>query len=456
MTIAKEGLALSDVGNAYRFERRAAHSYIYIHGLEQWFRNDGRRWTGDTSRQVFTVAVDTARAILAEAADETDDARRRELVKHALLSQRNERLNALLSIARTFPTFARTSDQLDHDQLLFNVENGTIDLRNGRLLEHAGSRLITKLCRIPYDSTARCPTWSAFLERVLPNEQVRYFVQRAVGYSLTGDVSEQCLFFLYGTGKNGKSTFLETLRMILGEGEYCKAAAPDLLLAKKFDRHAAELADLRGARFVTTIEAGEGRAWDEARLKWLTGGDAISARFMYGNPFTFQPSHKFWVAANHRPRVSGTDEGFWRRIRLIPFTVTISEDERDPHLKEKLIEEAPGILAWAVNGALAWQTRGLAAPADVSQATDEYRASEDVLAAYIADRCTLIPAARTTLQLLYEDFQQWAEATGERPLRRREFGDRLEERFPKGKSNAGVMFEGVALKANVHPMRVSA
>jgi putative DNA primase/helicase len=208
---------------------------------------------------------------------------------------------------------------------------------------------------------------------------------------------------------------------------------------------------LRGCRFVTTIEAGEGRAWDEARLKWLTGGDTISARFLYGNEFSFQPTHKFWVAANHRPKVSGTDEGFWRRIKEIPFTVTISDSEKDCDLPEKLRKELPGILAWAVAGCRAWQLYGLAPPAEVSAAIDAYRAGEDRLGAFIEEECiTGAPTCRVRLSELYARYRAWAEAAGEQAITLRDFGAKLNDRgLTRRRGTRGyAIVQGIGFRAS--------
>lgn len=447
--IACHELELSDVGNAHRFELNASHDFIYLHDLERWYLWDGRRWAPDVKREAFTRAIETAKGILDEA-KRYEGERLKAFIKHALQSQRAERLEAMLRVARALARFKFAVSDLDQDPYALNVENGLLDLRHGTLSD-AGrfGSMVTKVAPAPYYGEAKCPTWEKFLDRVLGGSLLLIeYVQRAVGYSLTGDVSEQVLFFLYGTGKNGKSTFLETIRALLGEGEYCKAAQPDLLLAKKFDRHAAELADLRGARMVTTIEAGEGRAWDEARLKLLTGGDAISARYMYGNPFTFMPTHKFWVAANHKPRVNGTDLGFWRRIHTIPFSQVISAEERDPHLKERLLEELPGIMRWAVRGCLEWKWKGLEPPEEVQGATDAYRAGEDVLALFLEEKCTKGPDRRVLLGSLFREYQEWAQRSGERQMTKRGFSEAMEERgFTKSRTGVGVWIDALGLRA---------
>jgi len=437
---------LTDAGNAERFVYLNT-GMRYVHGWDRWHVWDGARWAPDDRREVYRRAIQTARSIHAQAAHAASEGDARTTSKHALLSAKRERIEAMLALARAMPPIAVVPDELDLNPDLLNVQNGTLDTRPGLLLRHHPANLITKLCPVAFDAAATAPTWAAFLERVIPDPDVRSYLQRAVGYSLTGNVTEHCLFFCYGTGANGKSTFLETVRELLGEGEYAKAAAPDLLLAKKNDRHAVEVADLRGARFVTTVEVGEGRAWDESRVKWLTGGDAISARFMYGNPFTFQPAHKFWIAGNHKPRVTGMDHGFWRRVHFVPFTVTIPKEEQDPDLRAKLRAELPGILRWAVEGCLAWRASGLRPPPAVVAATQAYRSGEDVLGAFLDECCDVEAAARVEGKSLYAVFRAWAERNGERDMTARAFGDALEERGMERKaSNGRRWFVGLGLK----------
>jgi putative DNA primase/helicase len=438
---------LTDAGNAERFVHRNAGRVIYVHGWDRWLVWDGARWAQDDRRQVYQLAIETARAIHAEAANATSAADAAAASKHAIGSEKRERLEAMLALARTLPPLAVGPDDLDANSDLLNLPNGSLDLLTGQLGPHDRQRHVTKCAAPPWDPDARAPHWQAFLERVIPDPDVRAYLQRATGYALTGCVSEHCLFFCYGTGANGKSTYLETIRELLGEGEYARAAAPDLLLSKKQERHAVELADLRGFRFVTTVEVGEGRAWDEARVKWLTGGDTISARLMYGNPFTFQPTHKFWVAANHRPRVNGTDHGFWRRVHFIPFTVTIPKAEQDPNLRAKLSGELDGILRWAVEGCLAWRHGGLRPPAAVLGATEAYKAGEDVLAAFLDEVCVQATEARVLVGALYDEFKKWVDRNGERHMTNRAFGDALEERgVERKKSNGHRWFVGLGLR----------
>jgi putative DNA primase/helicase len=439
---------LTDAGNAERFVAQNRYSARYVHGWDSWMLWDAMRWARDERREVTQLGIQTARTLHHVAATASTQDEARTAAKHALMSERRDRIESMLALARALPPIAVTPDDLDRDPDRLNVQNGTIDLRTGRLLPHDRADLNTKVCPVAFNPAAAAPIWEGFIARILADPAVRTYVQLAVGYSLTGHVREHCLFFAHGGGANGKSTFLETLRDLLGEGEYAKAAAPDLLLAKRQDRHAVEIADLRGARFVTTVEVGEGRAWDESRVKWLTGGDAISARLMYGNPFTFHPTHKFWIAGNHKPRVHGTDHGFWRRVHFIPFTVTIPKEEQDPELRAKLRAELPGILRWAVEGCVGWYAAGLRAPPAVLAATQAYRSAEDVLGAFLDECCDLEPSARVLVSALYDVFRLWAERSGERDMTKRAFGDALEERhgIERKASNGQRWFVGVGLK----------
>ena len=441
----------TDAGNAERLVARHGDRIRYVHGWDRWHVWDGSRWARDERREVEGLAIETARSMLVEAAGIPDRKECEALTKHALRSEERHAVEDALALARSMPPVAVVPDDLDRHPDLLNLPNGTLDLSTGLLLPHDSILMLSKAAPVAWDPGAPSPAWDAFLARVVPDPDVRAYLQRAVGYSLTGNVSEHALFFCYGTGANGKSTFLERIRDLLGEGEagYAKAAAPHLLLATRQDRHLAEVADLRGARFVTTIEVGEGRSWDESKVKWLTGGDVLSARFMYGNPFSFHPTHKFWIAGNHKPKVHGTDHGFWRRVHLVPFTVTIPQEDRDRDLPDKLRAELPGILRWAVEGCLAWRHGGLRPPAAVTEATREYRDNEDVIGAFLDECCNVAPGRRVVVGSLYEEYQRWAERSGEHHMTKRAFGDALEERgIGRTRSMDRRWFTGLDLKGS--------
>src|SRR5215211_788677 len=281
------------------------------------------------------------------------------------------------------------------------------------------------------------PTWETFLERVLPGDELRTFVQRAAGYSATGDTSEQVMLINHGAGNNGKSTFQEALAAALGD--YSMRAPTEMLMAKRAGGVPNDVARLKGARFVAASETEEGRRLAESLVKDLTGQDTITARFMRAEFFEFKPTHKLWLSTNHKPEIRGTDTAIWRRLRLIPWTVTIPPSEQDKRLPTKLADELPGILAWIVQGCLEWRREGLEAPEEVRKATGRYRAEMDVLAAFIDEECIVSEHAGATAKALYSAYREWCEENGERPESQRRFGGRLKERgFESGRMTTGA------------------
>ena len=290
-----------------------------------------------------------------------------------------------------------------------------------------------------------CPTWREFLKRITDSDQaLADFLQRVVGYSTTGSTREHAMFFAYGTGANGKSVFANTISGIMAD--YHRTAPSDVFMASHTDRHPTELAGLQGARFVTAIETEENRRWAESRIKALTGGDPIAARYMRQDFFEFVPVFKLFVAGNHKPRLRTVDEAIRRRLHLIPFSVTIPRSERDPDLPEKLKAEWPAILAWAIDGAVEWHANGLQPPAVVTDATLEYLAGEDLIAVWIEDRCYQEPTAKAKASELYKSFKEWAEITGERPGTQRAFSMALESHgFTKERTMDGRFFLGLRI-----------
>ena len=321
--------------------------------------------------------------------------------------------------------------------MLLNCPNGTLDLQTGRLLKHDRADLLTKRIEVKYDSNAECPRWLAFLNRIMDGDQeLILFLQRAVGYTLTGGVAEQCLFFMLGTGRNGKSTFIETLLALLGD--YGQKAPTEMLMFKGNGGGIPnDLARLPGARLVVAAEVEQGRRLAESTVKDLTGGDTITARFLRQEFFDFTPTHKVWMYGNHKPVIKGTDEGIWRRIHLIPFAVQIPVSEQDPNLKAKLAEELPGILAWAVRGCLDWQKHGLSVPESVKEATADYRAEMDVVSAFIEECCTTGQNHYAKWKELYAAYTDWCNVNGERAESGKRFGNTLTERGYKADNGTG-------------------
>jgi putative DNA primase/helicase len=436
----------TDTGNAERLADRHGTNLRYCYPWGKWLVYDGTRWRVDDRGAVVRLAKDTARGIFEEAKEAGDDEAAKRLGKWASFSLSESKLKSMLSLAQSEPGVPILPEEMDASKDLLNVLNGTIDLRTGELREHRREDLITKLAPVEYDPNAAAPLWAATLERTLPSEDVRKFFKKLCGYALTGDVSEQLLPVLYGTGANGKSTVLNALLAVLGD--YGMQAAPDLLVAKK-GSHPTELADLFGMRFVASIEVEDGSRLAESLVKQLTGGDRVKARRMRQDFWEFEPTHKVLMACNHKPQVRGTDNAIWRRIRLVPFTETIPPAEQDKQLPDKLRTEAAGILAWAVEGCLEWRREGLQAPEEVRQATGAYRAEMDVLGAFLRECCELGPEYNVAAKDLYGAYKFWCEDNGERSETQRRFGSRLTERGGferyRGGSDGGHRWRGVQL-----------
>jgi putative DNA primase/helicase len=433
------------MGNAERLIALYGDDIRYCFENSAWMFWDGTVWREDNVGAVTERAKKAVRSIYVEAAGCDKFEERQALALHAQRSEKYERVMAIEKLARSMvPVVMET---LDADQRLLNLCNGTLDLRTGELQPHRREDKITKLVPIAYDPSALCPLWDAFLERIFEkNRNLIDFVQKMFGYSLTGEISEQVLFFLYGTGANGKSTFLLILQELLGE--YATQAAPELLLTKKGDKHPTEVADLCGCRVAVSTEVEAGRYLSEVQVKQLTGGDRVKARFMGKDFFEFKPTHKLLLAANHKPKIRGTDHGIWRRIRLLPFRVTIPESERDKDLLKKLQLELPGILAWAVRGCLAWQRDGLGEPQEVKAATDAYREEMDALAGFLEDCCTIEPSAEEKAKDLYAAYVEWCEENGEHPMKQRSFGMALGERGFLDRKSSTKVWCGLRLRSS--------
>jgi putative DNA primase/helicase len=351
-------------------------------------------------------------------------------------------------MARSEPGMDIAPDALDCDAWALNVENGTLDLRTGDLREHRREDYCTKLAPVGYDAAALAPTWLAFLNRIFRgNASLIDFMQRLAGYCLTADVGEQVLPIFHGVGANGKSTLLGALLELLGP-DYSAKLAPEVVLLRRGESHPTGATDLFGRRMVCVVETDAGKRLAEATIKDLTGGDAIRARRMREDYWQFRPTHKIVMATNHRPAVRGTDHALWRRLRLVPFGEIIGPDEQDRQLPDKLRAELPGILAWAVRGCKQWLAQGLGEPPEVTAATDEYRDTQDLLGAFIAERCFIGPNLRTKAGDLYASYVGWCKDTGETALSQSRFGETLSERgFPREKS--GVFWRlGIGLKAD--------
>ncbi len=438
---------LTDYGNAERLVDLHGEDLRFCHPFGKWLSWDRTRWQIDSTAEVMRRAKLTARHIYQEAADAADPATAKELAKHAIRSESDARLRAMISLAESEPGVPVMPDQLDADPWLFNVESGTVDLKNDSLRAHDRADRITKRANVAYDPTATCPTFEVFLAKVLPSEPVRRFVQRAIGYSLTGDTREDVIFIAFGPGSNGKTTFMQTMQALMGD--YAMQTPTETLMVKRGEGIPNDVARLKGARLVAAAEAEQGKRLAESLIKQLTGGDRISARFLHAEWFDFDPTFKIWLSTNHKPVIRGTDLGIWRRIRLIPFTVTIPQHERDEALAEKLLAELPGILNWALAGCRDWLQNGLGLPQEVQEATKSYREEMDILGTWLGDCCVEGINHQAAAAELYASYKRWCEGNGAHPMPQYALGSRLSERgFDAKRGHGGKRYwRGIGLLA---------
>jgi putative DNA primase/helicase len=428
----------TDVGNGELFAEQHRETVRYCYRLKQWFVWDGQRWNPDDGGRITLLAKQTALSLYARVTQEPDEHRRKALARWAVESETERRLRSMVSLAQSEPGIAIDADRLDPDPLVLNVLNGTLDLRTGDLRPARREDYITKLAPVAYHPDAACPEFDRMLTRLFGTvPAIRDYLQRILGYALTGVTTEQCFFIFYGTGANGKSTVLRTIMDLLGE--YADTSRPETFLVKRGDGGIPnDVAALAGMRLVVSLESEKGKRLAEGLVKGMTGQDSMKARFLHREFFSFDPRFKLFIGTNHKPVIVGTDEAIWRRVRCVPFTVVIPDHEQDKRLLDKLRAEYEGILRWLIEGCLAWQREGLGPPLEVQDATAAYRAEQDVLGVFLKDRCVMEPTAKSTKKDLYEQYTAWCEESGERHrLTMTEFGKALRERG-SGIGNARV------------------
>jgi putative DNA primase/helicase len=426
----------SEEALALRFSRRYAEDLRYVSLWRRWMLWDGTRWVDDDTLHVIDLARQVSRAASTEGSDSESPIARR-LASRATCT-------AVERLAAADRRHAATTSMWDTDPWLLNTPGGTVYLQTGELHQHRRDDYITKMTAAT--PSGDCPLWLKFLERITDDDvDLQLFLQRLIGYSLSGSTREQGLFFFYGTGANGKSVFLSTISALMAD--YAKTAPSSSFTASPNEQHPTGLAGLRGARFVTAIEMEDGAHLAESKIKSLTGGDKISVRFMRGDFFEFTPEFKLVIAGNHKPRLRSVDEAIRRRLHLVPFTVTIPRDERDPQLHEKLRAEFPGILKWAIEGSLAWQREGLNPPAAVRQATADYLASEDTIGQWIEERCITEISLWTPSNMLFVDHLAWCKQAGEHECSQKRFTQQLEARgYERSRTGRARGVAGIALQ----------
>ena len=434
---------LTDVGNVERFIDVTSGNVRFVPGLDKWIIWSGARW--EAMPNVFEIARHIVRSICTESERETDDEKRRKIIQWGLKSQQKQRLDAMVDLARQSRDILLENTRLDATSHLLGVANGTVDLRTGKLLAPERERFITKSTAVPFDPESTCPRWEDFVLEIMDGDVVLAgFLQRLAGYALWGGNPEQVVVILYGTGSNGKSTFVSTLQRILGD--YARQIDPASLMAA---RHANaggprdDLVRLYRARYAVAVESGDGDRLDESLIKTVSGGDVIYARGMYARRgIEFTPEFLLMLATNHRPVIRGTDYAIWRRLVLVPFERSFREHERDTHLTETLKDELPGILTWMVDGCRAWQRDGLAIPEKALMATDAYRSDMDVLGDWIDERCIRDPGAVTPVADLYRNYREWCEDEGGKAYSSRWFGRALESKGFSGAKHQGRRTRG--------------
>ncbi|MDC7710055.1 phage/plasmid primase, P4 family [Vogesella indigofera] len=424
-----------DILNGEVFAKLYKDKLLFVHETGDLLRFEtGTGWIkappGDADRAGKEV-VDYLRTSAAEHWKKApDDGKTRRLLAHVDRSNSMQKIRAMIEMAKSEPGMTVQLHELDADPMLLGVENGVLDLRNRQLLLPSPGLRVTKRCPVEFDPEATAPTLDAFIQRITRSTPaLKLFLQRWAGYVLTGQVGEQCFAFLYGLGRNGKTTFAELLRWLLGD--YAVVLPTATLMVGKRDPGAAspDLMLLKGCRLALASELEEGARFAEAAMKAMTGGDTMLARNPYGQYVSWVPSHKLVIVGNHKPVITGSDHGIWRRVRLIPFEETIRDGECDEHLSEKLRAEGPGVLNWALDGLRSWEQQGLNPPPEVKAAVASYQADMDILGQWMIDHVTAVAGAVTPTAELYRAYTSWARDSGVRnPMTRHAFGRRLAER----------------------------
>lgn len=418
--------SLTDMGNGVRLAAMHGRDIRFIHPWQKWLIWDGTRWKVDDEGEIVSMAKQAVRGIYQEAVDELDRKRSAELARFAIASESDQRLKAMIHLCQSELGIPALPDDFDKNSWLLNCPNGTIDLTTAKLIPHRKQDFITRAIELEFDPDATCPRWEKFLQEVFaPHPDIIPFIQRALGYSLTGDTREECLFLLWGSGRNGKGTLIKTIGALLGD--YAGVADFSTFIVRRDDsKPRDDVAHMRGKRFVSSQESREGAALAESLIKWLTGGDRVRARRFYENSSEFDPTHKIWLATNSKPIIRGTDTAIWSRIKLVPFSVSF-EGKEDKTLKATLLGELPGILKWCLDGCLAWQRDGLKPPEAVTTATQVYRDEMNVLAHFLEDCTVRVKNKEVSTTDLYKRFKRWAEETGEYSMNQNRFSRKLEE-----------------------------
>ena len=436
----------SDLFNSKMMTREYGSEIRFCAPWKKWIIWDGMRWKKDDGNLIYQMAIDTIKGMYKKAIANKTKEETLAMMEHAGRSESARKIEAMIRVTAWNKEVNIKPEFLDIDPNIFNCKNGMIDLESGRLLSHDKAKFITKIGPVVYDPEARCPLWKKFLKDIFAkNTEFINFVQRVLGWTLTGDTSSQAMFILYGNGANGKSTFINTIMKLMGD--YATSTPTETFMQKKGDQASNDIARLNGTRFVSAMEAEYGGKLAESVIKRLTGDDMISARFLYGEFFDFLPTFKIFMATNHKPKIGGMDNAIWRRIRMIPFEVNFPEDKQDRMLSKKLAEELPGILAWMVEGALKWRKEGLGTTPAVLEATAAYRNEMSAIETFLGEMCFKEESSMVKSLYLYNAYKSWCEENHERVMSARAFGMRLGETgMDKIRVSKGYHWLGIGLK----------
>ncbi len=428
----------TDAGNTEMFAQLFGDIVRFDHLHSRWliWDNIRKRWLIDSTHSVRRLAIKTARARLESAlrlnssAEDDENPFQKKEITWAIRSESRPLLDASLELAKSISPVSDAGTTWDSNHFVLGVANGLVDLRTGKLREEKPDDRITKHSPVSFDPAATCPIFEKFLQTIFPGKpEMSGYVQKMMGYSLTGDISEHRIFCHYGKGSNGKTTLFEIIRLLLGD--YAVNIPFSALEVARWGTGTAnhELVPLQGARFATCSETNDGARFNEARIKGLSGGDVLTARNLYQNSFTFKPTHKLWLAFNHKPIVTDDTPGFWRRIDMIEYSKEFSGSEKDEKFLTKLEAEASGILAFAVRGCLRWVNEGLDRPPAVAAATEGYRQETDVLSDFVAECCELDQSSTVTSAALWRCYEKWSKESGEVLLPKQTFLTRLSKQF---------------------------
>jgi putative DNA primase/helicase len=438
---------LTDTSNAELLANLFGQKLRYDHKKRRWLLWKGHRWEPDQDGHISRLAMDAARVRYASAELVNDLRERKRIADWAIGSESRMRLDACISIARNIRPIADNGEGWDMETMLLGVSNGVLDLTTGKIKNGCQDDGITMTTGVDFDPSARCPRWEQFLVEVFGEDGLIDWIQRSLGYSITGNTSEQCVFIGHGSGANGKTKFYEAIKNTLGNYSY-SAPFPTFELHQRAGIPN-DLAALEFKRFVTSSETNDNTRLNESRIKAISGGDPITARYLHAEYFTFNAHLKLWLFVNHKPKVADDSHGFWRRVRLIPFTRQFSGENDDKELGEKLRAEAPGILAWLVRGCLEWQKRRLEPlPECVKTATETYKAESDDLIDFVNERCIDSVGCKTKASDLYRAYVNWAISQGFRDkeiLTANAFGRRMADKYRREKSREGTYYQGITL-----------